>query len=67
MTLRNWQRYFNDRYQTYSRFVHFYVYYATGTHWTPEGRRADAAEELRQGAPVRRDVVRQPGKRGTST
>jgi hypothetical protein len=40
--LRGWQRYFNDRFQTYDRFVHFYVYYASGT--DPEFRRADAAD-----------------------
>jgi len=35
--LRGWQRYFNDRFQTYDRFVHFYVYY--GAQLTPEARR----------------------------
>jgi hypothetical protein len=40
--LRGWQRYFNDRFQTYDRFVHFYAYYATSP--TPESRRADAAD-----------------------
>jgi hypothetical protein len=40
--LRGWQRYFNDRFQTYDRFVHFYVYY--GPSPTPESRRADAAD-----------------------
>jgi hypothetical protein len=40
--LRGWQRYFNDRFQTYDRFVHFYVYYAPSP--TPESRRADAAD-----------------------
>jgi hypothetical protein len=39
--LRVWQRYFNDRYQTYGRFVHFYAYYSTGS-GTPESRRAEA-------------------------
>jgi hypothetical protein len=41
--LRNWQRYFNDRYQTYNRFVHFYAYYHQGL-TTPESRRAQAAD-----------------------
>ena len=40
--LRGWQRYFNDRFQTYDRFVHFYAFYATSS--TPESRRADAAD-----------------------
>ncbi|MHB8507892.1 MAG: hypothetical protein ACYDGR_04485 [Candidatus Dormibacteria bacterium] len=41
--LRNWQRYFNDRYQTYGRFVHFYVYISQGTTSSPSQRRADVA------------------------
>ncbi|HYH51727.1 MAG TPA: hypothetical protein VEG38_19455 [Acidimicrobiia bacterium] len=40
--LRGWQRYFNDRFQTYDRFVHFYAYFAQSP--TPESRRADAAD-----------------------
>ena len=40
--LRGWQRYFNDRFQTYDRFVHFYVYYGASS--SPESRRADAAD-----------------------
>jgi hypothetical protein len=39
---RVWQRYYNDRYQTYGRYVHFYLYYGTAT--TPEGRRGQAAD-----------------------
>ncbi|HEX9888789.1 MAG TPA: hypothetical protein VGA69_04885 [Nitriliruptorales bacterium] len=41
--LRDWQYYFNDRYQTYGRQVRFIVCYA-GTTATPESRRADAAQ-----------------------
>jgi hypothetical protein len=41
--IRGWQRYFNSRFQTYKRFVHFYIYWS-GPDQTPEGRRADAAE-----------------------
>src|SRR5262249_54240556 len=41
--LRNWQRYFNDRYQTYKRTVHFWAY-LSGTTATPETRRADAED-----------------------
>ena len=41
--LRGWQRYFNERFQTYGRFVHFYVWSSGCTPCTPEARRADAA------------------------
>ena len=41
--LRNWQNWFNDRYQTYNRFVHFFVY-VSGEGRNAEERRADAAE-----------------------
>ncbi|MGH9086108.1 MAG: hypothetical protein ACRDYW_11700 [Acidimicrobiales bacterium] len=45
---RIWQKYFNLRYQTYDRFVHFYIYFGTrSTNTTPETRRADAAEAFR--------------------
>lgn len=39
--LRAYQRYFNDRYQTYDRFVHFWVHSASCDS-SPEARRADA-------------------------
>ena len=39
---RAWQRYFNDRYQTYGRFAHFFLHFGSGT--SPENRRADAAQ-----------------------
>lgn len=42
---RTWQRYFNERYQTYGRFVHFHVYFSGGDE-TPESRRADAADNF---------------------
>jgi hypothetical protein len=42
--LRGWQAYFNDRYQTYCRFVHFYVYYGSSVTAGPEAKRADAAD-----------------------
>lgn len=43
--MRGWQRYFNDRYQTYGRRVHMYVYFAGGANpRTPENRRSDAAD-----------------------
>jgi hypothetical protein len=41
--LRNWQTYFNDRYATYGRFVHFYAYFS-GQGESAEDRRADAAD-----------------------
>jgi len=41
---RGWQAYFNDRYQTYCRFVHFWVYYGSRSDAGPEGKRADAAD-----------------------
>jgi hypothetical protein len=40
---RPYQRYFNERYQTYGRFVHFFVYFDGGAS-TAETRRAEAAE-----------------------
>lgn len=41
---RNWQRYFNERYQTYNRFVRFFTYYQTSSATSPEERRAHAAD-----------------------
>jgi hypothetical protein len=41
--LRLWQRYFNDRFQTYNRLVHIVVHIGRNDHG-PEGRRADAIE-----------------------
>ncbi len=42
-TLRVMQRYFNERYQTYNRFVHFFIYFGNGVNsHNTEGRRADA-------------------------
>ena len=43
--LRAWQRYFNDRFQTYGRAVHFFVYFDNAT-GSPETRRADAADNF---------------------
>lgn len=43
--LRIWQRIFNDRYQTYGRRAHFFVYFNNGS-TTVEQRRADAAENV---------------------
>ena len=42
---RGWQRYFNERFQTYGRVVHFFVYFSS-TDKTPEARRADAADNF---------------------
>jgi len=44
--LRTWQRYFNERFQTYDRRVHFFVYFTKFGNGTPEGRRADAADNF---------------------
>lgn len=44
--LRLYQQYFNDRYQTYGRWVHFYVYFDRSDITTAEARRADAAENF---------------------
>ncbi len=49
--LRAYQRYFNDRYQTYGRFVHFYMYYHDQFNSTPEKGRADAADNFAKVAP----------------
>jgi len=43
--LRTWQQYFNERFQTYNRFVHFYAYYS-GQGSSAEERKADAAENF---------------------
>jgi hypothetical protein len=47
--VRVWQDYFNKRFQTYKRKVHFYVAFAVGP--SPEERRADAAKQLREIGP----------------
>jgi len=39
---RAWQRYFNDRYQTYGRAAHLFIHFGSGT--SPEARRADASQ-----------------------
>ena len=44
---RAWQRYFNDRYQTYNRFLHLYYFFPSGGNVpTAEQRRADAADNF---------------------
>ena len=48
--LRNWQTYFNERYQTYDRFAHFFVY-VSGEGRNAEERRADAAENYEKVKP----------------
>ena len=42
LTLRAWFKYFNDRYQTYGRRVHGYIYYGGSNH-DQSGRQAAAA------------------------
>ncbi len=44
--LRGWQRYFYDRYQTYCRAPHFYVYFGSRSDDGPEAKRADAASNF---------------------
>ena len=42
---RGWQRYFNDRFQTYGRKVHLFVFFSNQVNAnTPEHRQADAAD-----------------------
>ena len=49
---RAWQRYFNDRFQTYNRLVHFILYFDDGEgRNSPEARRADAADNYEQVKP----------------
>ena len=44
---RAWQRYFNDRFQTYGRLVHFFLYFDRSSEsQSPEGRRSDAADNF---------------------
>ncbi|HUP69735.1 MAG TPA: hypothetical protein VM142_07955 [Acidimicrobiales bacterium] len=42
---RGWQRYFNERFQTYGRVVHFFLYF-TGSDKSPEAHRANAADNF---------------------
>jgi hypothetical protein len=49
--LRVYQRYFNDRYQTYNRAVRFIVCYGASGTPTPESRRADAAKNYQDWKP----------------
>jgi len=48
--VRTWQQYFNDRYQTYGRFVHFYMYFS-GEGKSAEERKADAADNYNRVKP----------------
>lgn len=41
--LRVWQQYFNDRFQSYGRYLHLYAVFTRGTRATPERRQAEAA------------------------
>jgi len=49
-TRRYWEKYFEDRWQTYGRHPHFYIYYGSGS-GTPEDRQADAAQVYSQVKP----------------
>lgn len=59
---RAFQRYFNERYQTYDRFVRFVHCYDGSTQRTVEGRRAAAAEHIAQWKPFA--VVNMVGGQG---
>ena len=48
--LRAWQRYFNERYQTYGRFAHFWAFYIGGA-TSPEQRRAEAIDNYNKVKP----------------
>ena len=45
---RVWQEYFNKRFQTYGRNVHFFVSFSDGAGATPDRRRAEAALHLKE-------------------
>ena len=49
--LRTYQAYFNQRYQTYSRRLHFFVYFSDISDTGPEGVQADVAALRRQVEP----------------
>jgi hypothetical protein len=49
--LRGWQKYFYDRFQTYCREPHFFVYYGSRSDDGPEAKRADAADNFQQVQP----------------
>ena len=46
--LRAYQRFFNERYQTYGRFVHFFAYFRASNGANAEQRRADAVENYQR-------------------
>jgi len=48
--LRTWQQYFNQRFQTYDRTVHFHVYYSKSQP-SSDDRRADAADNFEKVKP----------------
>ena len=54
--LRVWQRYFNERYQTYGRLVHFYAHYGP-EELSAESRRAQAAENYARLKPFAANAI----------
>jgi len=46
--IRGWAKYFEDRYQTYCRRPHFFVYYGSRSDDGPESKRADAADNFQR-------------------
>jgi len=65
-TARRFQTFFNQRYQTYGRFLHFYVYFMSGDK-TPEDRRADAAQIMQEIDPFATVMVFSDGLEGEYT
>jgi hypothetical protein len=49
-TRRYWEKYFEDRFQTYNRHPHFFIYYGGNT-GSPEDRQADASQVYAQVKP----------------
>ena len=56
---RTWQRYFNERFQTYGRFVHFHVFFSSSDD-SVESRRADAADNFHKIKPFAVVIWDQP-------
>lgn len=61
---RLWQRYFNERYQTYGRFAHVFLCYTEGTGPTAEEQRARAIDDYRSIKPFAAIVHDHPNGNG---
>lgn len=62
--LRLWQRFFNERYQTYGRFAHFFLCYTHGTGPSSEQQRARAIDDYRAIKPFAAIVHDHPNGNG---